>query len=246
MEKLKIHPVPLFIIADRYAKPKMTYLQYFGEDVHVYCYTWYIEGAEKKVLVDTGGTAETVVARGRPKDSVTHVQTLEEGLAKYNLKPDDIDIVIITHLHWDHIELAYKYKNATFIVQEEELNTASDPDLAGEGYIQDLFKGVNFATLKGDTPIMNGIKVLFTPGHSTGGQSVAIETEKGTAVIPGFCCIGENFEPDEEIKKKTPFIIPGIHLSVSKARESMVKVIEAADIIIPLHEPKYADVLTIP
>ena len=246
MEKLKIHPIPLFIGADRFAKPKMTYLHYFGEDVHVCCYTWYVEGAEKNVLVDTGGTAQTVVARGRPKDSVTHVQTLEEGLAKYDLKPDDIDTVIITHLHWDHIELAYKYKNARFIVQEEELNIASDPELAGEGYTQELFQKVNFDVVKGDTEIMKGIRVLSTPGHSVGGQSVAIETEEGTAVIAGFCCIGENFEPDEETKKRTQFIIPGIHLSVSKSRESMLKVIEVADIIVPLHEPKYADISTIP
>ena len=105
---------------------------------------------------------------------------------------------------------------------------------------------VIFEGEKGDTEIMKGIRVLSTPGHSVGGQSVAIETEEGTAVIAGFCCIGENFEPDEEIKKRTQFIIPGIHLSVSKSRESMLKVIEAADIIVPLHEPKYADISTIP
>lgn len=246
MTNLKIHPIPLFKIIDPQGKSRMTYLHYFGEDIQVCCFTWYIEGTEKKILVDAGGTADTVIARGRPKDNVTHIQTIEEGLAKFNLKTADIDIVIVTHLHLDHIELGYKFVNARFVVQEDELEFASNPELAIEGYVKESFQGLNFDTVKGDVQITKGIKLLFTPGHSAGGQSVAVETEKGIAVIPGFCCIGENFEPSEEIKKKTPFIIPGIHLSVSQARESMVKVIEAADVIIPLHEPKYADISTIP
>jgi len=244
MAKLKIHPVPLFKGVDKFGKPKMTYLHYLGEDVHVCCFTWYIEGAGEKILIDAGASAYTNIARGRPKETVTHIQTIEEGLSKFDLKPADIDTVIITHLHWDHIELAHKYVNARFVVQEKELDAASVPDT--DGYVRDYFHNLNFNVVRGDVQITEGVRVILSPGHSAGGQSVAIDTEKGVVIVAGFCCINENFEPDIEIKKRTPFIVPGIHDCVSECQESMKKIIEAADIIIPLHEPEYADITVIP
>jgi N-acyl homoserine lactone hydrolase len=246
MGKLTIHPIPLLKVVDRFGKPKMTYLFNFGEDCHTACFVWYIEGAKEKILVDAGPTYETTIKRGRPKETVQVVQTVEEGLAKFNVKPADIDKVIMTHLHWDHIELGRKFVNAKFVVQEEELRVARDPELAGEGYMQELLEGLDFEVVKGDVQITEGIRVLLTPGHTAGGQSVVVETEKGKAVLPGFCCIRENFEPPEEIRKKTPFIVPGVHIDVPQARESMLKVIAAADIIIPLHELEYLTIETIP
>lgn len=246
MGKLTIHPIPLLKVVDRFGKPKMTYLFNFGEDVHTACFVWYIEGAKEKILVDAGPTYETTIKRGRSKETVQLVQTLEEGLAKFNIKPADIDKVIVTHLHWDHIELARTLVNAKFVVQEEELRVARDPELAGEGYVQELFEGLDFEVVKGDVQITEGIKVLLTPGHTAGGQSVVVDTEKGNAVLPGFCCIRENFEPSEEIRKKVPFIVPGVHMDVPQSRESMQKVIETADIIVPLHELEYLYIDTIP
>jgi N-acyl homoserine lactone hydrolase len=246
MEQLTIRPIPLFKVIDRFGKPKMLYLFGFGEDINTCCYIWYIEGAGEKILVDGGATVETVVKRGRPKETITPVQTMEEGLAKFGLKPEDIDTVIVTHLHWDHIELARKFVNARFIVQEDELNTALNPQYMGEGYMRELFEGLNFEVVKGDTRIMEGIEVLLTPGHTVGGQSVAVKTEKGTAVIAGFCSVRENFEPPEAIREKTPFIVPGIHLSVPQASESILKVKRTADIIVPPHEFEYTTVDSIP
>jgi N-acyl homoserine lactone hydrolase len=223
----------------------MTHLFYSGEDVQVCCYSWYIEWAGKNILVDTGGTAETA-ARSRPREWITHLQSLEEGLAKYQLTPGDIDTVIVTHLHSDHIELGHELVNARFVIQEDELNFVSRPDFAEPGYNKVYFEGLNFEVVKGDTQIVPGVKTLFTPGHSAGGQSVAIETEKGIAVIAGFCCIRENFSPSEEIKKTTPFIIPGLHGDARQAYESMLKVIRTADIVIPLHGVELAHTERIP
>jgi N-acyl homoserine lactone hydrolase len=244
MENLIIHPIPLYIINAKGEKSRMTHLFYLGEDVQVCCYTWYIEGSGKNILVDTGGTAETA-ARSRPKEWITHLQSLEEGLAKYQLKPKDIDTVIVTHLHSDHIELACELVNARFIIQENELNLVSQPGFTAPGYNKVYFEGLNFEVVKGDTQIVPGVKTLFTPGHSVGGQSIAIETEKGIAAIAGFCCIRDNFTPSEEIRKTTPFIIPGLHIDAQQSYDSMLKVIRAADIIVPLHDPEFVHIDTI-
>ena len=61
-------------------------------------------------------------------------------------------------------------------------------------------------------PGMDGIEVLLTPGHTPGGQSVAVKTEAGKAVITGLCCNKENFLPGGGI------IVPGVHLDVVDTR----------------------------
>jgi len=246
VKHIEIHPIPLVSIDAEYEKPKMTYLFNYGQNVNFYYYVWFLEAGAKKILVDAGGTAEMAIALGRPRESVKHVQTLEEGFAKLGLKPVDIDIVILTHLHLDHLAYARQFTNAKFIVQEDELNFARNPHPAGRFYEKGLFEGLDFEVVNGDYQITEGVKVLFTPGHTSGGQSVAVETAKGIAVITGLCCIQENFQPSEEIRKVMPVIVPGVHLDVIKSYDSMIRIKEIADIIIENHDPRFANVSKIP
>lgn len=247
MQNLKIRPIPLLRMENEFEKPKMTYLYHFGQNLVVCSYVWLIEGVSQTILIDAGATSEKAVARGRRKEQITEIQSLEEGLAKLRLRPGDIDTIIITHLHWDHIALARQFVNAKFVVQKDELNFARKPHLLAEQfYEKDLFEGLNFEVVNGDRQITEGVKVLLTPGHTAGGQSVAIETEKGTAVVTGFCCIQENFEPGEEIAKVMPILVPGIHIDILQAYDSILKVKKLADIVIPIHDPKFASIDTLP
>ncbi len=94
-------------------------------------------------------------------------------------------------------------------------------------------------TVNGDEKIIDGVRVLLTPGHTAGGQSVAVETDSGTAVITGFCCVRQNFEPPEMLKEMLPMLMPGIYQNGPQLFDSMLKVKEVADIVIPLHESEY-------
>jgi N-acyl homoserine lactone hydrolase len=77
---------------------------------------------------------------------------------------------------------------------------------------------------------VDGIKVLLTPGHTVGGQSIVVNTKKGQAVITGFCCNEQNFPASG------PVVPPGVHLNLMDAYDSVRKVKEVADILIPLHD----------
>ncbi|MCK9377472.1 MAG: hypothetical protein M0P73_15130, partial [Syntrophobacterales bacterium] len=81
-----------------------------------------------------------------------------------------------------------------------------------------------------DTEIVEGIKVLLSPGHTVGGQSVVVNTRAGNAVITGFCCNELNFPASG------PPIPSGVHLNVIDAYDSARRVKEAADILIPIHD----------
>jgi len=206
---------------------------------------WYIDGADKHILVDTGADAELATTyRGFPAEKVT---TFEEALAGLGLKPDDIDLVIQTHLHWDHCANTAKCTKARVLVNDEELRFAFSPHpLTGLSYRKDLLKDLNFVLVSGQYQVAPGIEIIPAPGHSPGTQAVAINTTKGKAIITGFCCVMENFYPPEELKKLMPVITPGTHTDVMAAYESTLRIKGLADILIPMHDPSLADVASIP
>ena len=73
-----------------------------------------------------------------------------------------------------------------------------------------------------------------------------VETVKGKAVITGFCCIGDNFHPPEPISKIMPVVIPSIITDPFQLYDSMKRVKELSDVIIPLHDAVFADKNAIP
>jgi N-acyl homoserine lactone hydrolase len=232
-----IYPIPT--VRGQSTKTGMTYRVGDGQKVDTVGYLWYIEGPKERIVVDTGSTAEELASRGFM--GKTDVQSPEDGLAKFGLKPSEVDILIVTHLHGDHIALAHKYTRAKFIVQRRELTEALYPHpFLAQGYrpFNKSFKpyaDLNYEVIEGDKKIVEGIKVLLTPGHTPGTQSVAIETAKGLAVIFGACTVMENFYPTEAIKGKWPLIVSGILYNPIEAYDSMVRIKEMAQIIIPIH-----------
>lgn len=228
---------PILLVRIDGPKPMFTYLMNWDQRVTSGCGCWFIEGAREKILVDTGRES-TAAFLSSGNMSMEKVQSIEEGLRKLRLKPADIDIVILTHLHADHVELGRKFPKASFMVQRAELDFARQPRgiSSAVAFRKELFEGLNFEIIDGDEEILPGIKVLLTPGHTPGGQSVAITTNKGLAVITGFCCIRENFDPPEAIKNIMPVITPGVHTSALELDESCLQIKKVADIIIPLHD----------
>jgi len=215
-----------------------TYRMNFGQLVDTAHYVWYIEGSEPKVVVDAGVTAEMNLERGRTVEK--NVQSLEEGFNKLGLKLGDISTVILTHLHWDHVALASEFPAARFVVQKAELDFASNPHPYAKEFEKKLFEGLEFEVVEGDKEIIEGVKVMLTPGHTPGGQSVAVRTPKGTAIIAGLCSISENFYPPESANTRgLPIVPPGIHLDVLQAYDSILRIKQTADIIVPLHTTNF-------
>ena len=231
-----IRPIPL--IKSRKDLSAFTYLMNFGKTIDIATYAWYIEGAERKILVDTGATVDLFRARFGPEEYVEAVQPIEEGLRRFGLTPEDIDIVILTHLHWDHVGLGFKFRKAKFVVQKAELDYANNPHpMISHIYIKDTFEGLDYELVEGDLEIIEGVKVLLTPGHAPGAQSVAVNTEGGLVIIPGICSVVDNFNVPTALREQGHEVItPGIHLDAPQVYDSALKVKIMADIILPLHD----------
>ncbi|HHH82966.1 MAG TPA: MBL fold metallo-hydrolase [Chloroflexi bacterium] len=141
------------------------------------------------VLIDTGlGTklspkAAKLWRLERPQGD------LLEGLRRIGLVPEDIDVVINTHLHADHCsgntmlvdgELRPTFPNAEYWVQRMEWADASHPDARTKAtYLpenfQPLLRGGQLRLLHGDTRLNDHIRCVVTPGHTRGHQSVILE-----------------------------------------------------------------------
>jgi glyoxylase-like metal-dependent hydrolase (beta-lactamase superfamily II) len=247
--------LPITLARAESDKGPMTYLIHYGKKIWRPYIFWIIEGAEKNIIVDSAIHADDYRAyhRGFGNLPIEHLMSFEEGLSMASLTPSEIDIVIQTHLHFDHCHNSKKCINAKILVQDDELRFAMDPHpVFAPMYSSHLLEGLAFETVRGRQRILPGIEVVPVPGHTPGCQAVAIDTDAGRAVISGFCSIKENFFPAEDIKENVspfagyPVTIPGIHYSAERAYESMLKVKQLADIILPLHEPELMEVDSIP
>lgn len=212
-------------------------------DLPIFC--WYIEGGSQRVLVDTGANAFHM--QKYRNFQAQDINTFEDALMKVGLKPDDIDVVIQTHLMMDHCSNTRKCSNARVVVQQAELEFALSPHpILAPTYIRELFMGLNFQLVEGYCEILPGIDLIPVPGHSPGCQAVSVNTTRGRAVISGMCTIAENFQPPAGVREIMPVIPPGIHLDAVEAFNSALKIKGMADIIIPCHEPALVRVDSIP
>ncbi len=86
--------------------------------------------------------------------------------------PGDIDLVINTHLHFDHCGQNAVFKHAAFYVQRAELDRCRRESPAVYDWFD--FQNASFELLHGDAEIRPGLSVISTPGHTSGHQSVLI------------------------------------------------------------------------
>ena len=243
MKTYRIRPLPLISFENDMSV--FTYRFNYGKRFEMPVYCWYIEGADQHILVDTGADVETTLKfRGV---AAKEIATFDQALAGLGLKPEDIDIVIQTHLQWDHCVHTSQCKKARVIAAEQELTFALAPHpILAATYKKDLLRDLHFTLVKGHYEVAPGIELIPAPGHSPGTQAVSVNTEQGKAVITGFCCIRQNFEPPEEVRDFLPVIAPGIHLDAVEAFETALRIKHLADILIPMHDPAYLNVQSIP
>ncbi len=242
-----IHPIVMGTKV--FDKGMMTYQHDYGTPYTIPIYCWYIEGGDQKILVDTG-EMHPVQSQDREESIGGKIFTFEEGLKQYGLHPEDIDIVVHTHLHSDHCENDYKCTAARFYIHKKELETIKAYHPLDFRYVEDFIYEIEennqIEVIQNDVEIVPGIQLMHTPIHTPGGMTVLIQTAKGTAAITGFCVIKENFEPPVQIKAMEMEVIPpGTSINTYEAYDTMVKVKHLADIILPLHEPEFAAISSV-
>lgn len=139
------------------------------------------------IVVDTGiGPANSPAQAWAPVPG-----RLPQELADAGIQIADVDTVVLTHLHTDHIgwsidEGAAFFPNARYLLQRNEIDAidARAPGLA-EWLLAPLRAGGHLVAVDGDEALGAGVRIVATPGHTPGHQSVLVETTRQTLVVTG-------------------------------------------------------------
>jgi len=131
------------------------------------------------ILVDTGvGYPDELLKEWRVVN-----RHAADALAEHDLSPADVRIVINTHLHFDHCGQNAVFKHAPFYIQRAELERARrEQNLTSQWFD---FAGARFELMDGDAEVAEGVRVVATPGHTVGHQSVIVESGDGSALMIG-------------------------------------------------------------
>ena len=152
----------------------------------------YVESGDQKIVIDTGhGTKldDSAMKRWRIQRPEGH---LLDALARLNVTPEDITLVIDTHLHADHCSgntmfgddgesLIPTFPNAEYVVQRREYEDAMHPNERTRATYfpmnyEPLYKRGQMRLLDGDTDLAPGIRGIVTPGHTPAHMSIRFES----------------------------------------------------------------------
>jgi N-acyl homoserine lactone hydrolase len=166
--------------------------------------SWLIEHPQGLVLFDTGmhidlqssfdrigaETAKTITPVFSPGEELT------ARLAERDIAPSDIDRIILSHLHFDHVGGNEEVPDARVIVHQSEWASAHDQRLIDYGVYNpaDYDHGHEVEQVEGEHDVFGdgSVVCLPTPGHTRGHQSLRIELESGPVVLTGDCVYFES------------------------------------------------------
>lgn len=155
------------------------------------CYL--IRHGDQLMLWDAGFPGEWV---GKPpaaeRRSVVATTSLIDALARLGIAPDAIDIVAVSHLHWDHIGQAASFPKARLLIGKEDweslVATRPDPRLQPYRFAPWIEDSAPLETIVGDKDVFgDGSVIMFaTPGHTAGHHSLLVRTTRsGAAMLSG-------------------------------------------------------------
>jgi N-acyl homoserine lactone hydrolase len=160
-----------------------------GERMPVYAHI--IDHAGSRVLVDTGMT--------ELHDAVADLDPRLTPLSEQDLDLPGIDVVVNTHLHFDHCGGNHLFAGKPIYVQRSELDDAlGKDDYTINAWVE--APGVEYVPVDGELELLPGLRLVPAPGHTRGMQVVVVETGGRPLVVGGDVAVsfGELDEPSTE------------------------------------------------
>ena len=171
-------------------------------------FIWVLKSDDKTIVVDTGYDAKEAKRRERPI-----LRDPAKALEALGIHTEDVDTVIITHLHYDHAGGLEHFPNAKFHLQKQEMEFATGPCMCGEvlrmpftaDHVCEMVRKVYSGRVifhDGDGNVDDGVTVHCVGGHSRGLQVVRVKTGSGY-----LCLASDASHYYENFIKEKPFPI---------------------------------------
>jgi len=201
---------------------------------------WLLKGSDgRNVVVDAGFHRADFVARWKPTNFVAP----SEAVKRAGVKADDVTDVIISHIHWDHLDGIDLFPKAKVWIQREEFQHHLDSagvvhdraiDAGDAKILADIARQGRLMLVDGDAKeIIPGITVYTGGKHTYASQFAAVKSGGNTIVVAS-----DNLYLYENLTRRVPIAQTLDTASNLKAQGRMLSLASDARLIVPGHDPE--------
>jgi glyoxylase-like metal-dependent hydrolase (beta-lactamase superfamily II) len=177
--------------------------------------------SDKNVLIDPG-----IIQLSR-------YGALQARLNEVGLSTQQIDIVVNTHCHYDHVESNHLFRGKPLYIHEKEIEHAKK--LYWPEYVKAFMETLQVQKVRDQLEVAKGLRIIETFGHTLGSISLTAETEKGRVVIAGDSI---NVKRDF-LERRAPQVVT-MNADPEAARRSIERIADLKPVlIIPGHDAPF-------
>lgn len=177
-------------------------------------------GHIRRIIVDTGHAGRQLLLR--------------QVLGDRGLATSDIDTLVLTHAHWDHVQNVDLFESAAVVVHPRELRYIRSPhrnDHATPRWTWAVLDQYDVREGIEGMELIPGVTIIEAAGHSAGTIALAVETDDGTAIISGDAI------QDSTVARERRNAL--VFWNEEEANRSVSKLVELADVIYPGHDQAF-------
>ena len=157
------------------------------------------------------------------------------ALAQRGLTTDDIDIVVLTHAHWDHAQNVDVFAHAPLYLHPDEYQYSLHPhkqDWATPSWTCAMFQDHEMRDAYEGVELIPGVKIVDFPGHSIGSVGLAVENSAGLSIVAGDALHFAGVA----LEGKSPLVF----WDTGQATSSIHRAVEMGDILYPGHDQPFS------
>ena len=199
---------------------------------------WLLKGPDRTVLVDAGFYRDQFLRSWRPAE----FRRPSDVLDSLGVRAATVTDIIVTHVHWDHLDGADLFPNARIWIQREEY----EHHVGAKGEVLDRAISPVDATMlfnlhtegrvrlvEGDAQeIIPGVRVYTGGRHTYASQYVGVNTRSGTVIIAS-----DNMYLYENLERRVPIAATLDSVSNLAAQDRMKTLAAKPELVIPGHDP---------
>lgn len=192
----------------------------------------------RNVLVDAGFYRDKFVGRWKPTD----YRKPSDAVRAVGLRPEDITDIVVSHVHWDHVDGVDLFPNARVWLQRAEYEHHVDSvgrardraiDSVDAAMLAGLMKAGRVRLIEGDgQEVMPGLTVYTGGRHTFASQYIGVETPAGRVILAS-----DNAYLYENLATRTPIAQTLDSTSNRQAQERMFRLATSPRLIVPGHDP---------
>ena len=198
---------------------------------------WVLRSPTHTILVDAGFYREEFLKAWK----VTGYVKPSVALEKLGIRPEQVTDIVVSHLHWDHVDGVDLFPNAKVWVQRAEFTHYQKPENQPQSgvfpvdiaMLEKINRAGRLKLVDGDSQqVAPGVFVYIGGRHTKESQFVTVATGEGQAVIAS-----DNLYLYENLEKRRPIAATWDTVSNLAAQDRMRKLAGAGKLIVPGHDP---------